>query len=180
MGDHGMLRKYRVDNEVPRGGEHAERPARRDRHDGHVEIPLTRYALFGSGRLELSDNIAAVLQVNFSEDETDTQLGSNCAISASGARNVPHGTGIYAPSVGAGGATLPAYLPGGAYGLNCAATGGCTNSQVWPTSPELNQLLNSRPFPDRPWILQDFTDYAGNRTHGERHADVSIPGRLRG
>ena len=128
-----------------------------------MEIPLTRYALFGSGRLELSDNIAAVLQVNFSEDETDTQLGDNYLGSFWGA-NVPHGSGIYAPSLGAGGATLPAYLPGGVYGLNCAATGGCTNSEVWPTSPELNQLLNSRTFPDRPWILQDFTDYAGKRT----------------
>jgi outer membrane receptor protein involved in Fe transport len=162
-GDERMLRKYRVDNEVPRAANTPNGQLVEIDTTGMMEIPLTRYALFGSGRLELSDKVAAVLQVNFSEDETDTQLGDNYLGSFWGA-NVPHGTGIYAPSVGAGGATLPAYLPGGAYGLNCAATGGCTNSEVWPTSPELNQLLNSRPFPDRPWILQDFTDYAGKRT----------------
>ena len=78
---------------------------------------------------------------------------------------VPHGTGIYAPSVGTGGATLPAYLPGGAYGLNCGPTGGCTNSQVWPTSAPMSQLLDSRVTnPNAPWSMASFTDYAGKRT----------------
>ena len=76
--------------------------------------------------------------------------------------------------------TLPAYLTGGIYGLNCAPTGGCTNSQVWPTAPTLTQLLDSRqldpdgagPLPpgaagsgaNAPWSMASFTTYAGKRT----------------
>ena len=182
MGDDVMLRKYRIDNEqqqpLPPANTTAGTLVELDT-TGMMEIPLERYALFGSGRLEVSDNVSAVLQVNFSEDETDTQLGDNYLGSFWGAY-VPHGTGIYAPSVGAGGATLPAYLPGGAYGLSCAPTGGCTNSQVWPTAPTLTQLLDSRqldpdgngPAPvgaagsgaNAPWSMASFTTYAGKRT----------------
>jgi len=165
MGDDVMIRKYRVDNEQQQVPPPANVTGQLVEIDttGMMEIPLDRYALFGSGRLELSDNVSAILQVNFSEDETSTQLGDNYLGSFWGAY-VPHGTGIYAPSVGAGGNTLPAYLPGGAYGLNCAPTGGCTNSQVWPTSQALTQLLDSRQNPNAAWSMASFTDYAGKRT----------------
>jgi outer membrane receptor protein involved in Fe transport len=167
MGDDLMMRKYRVDNELQR----VPPPATTTQGQlveidttGMLEIPLDRYALFGSGRLEVSDNVAAILQVNFSEDETDTQLGDNYLGAFWGAY-VPHGSGIYAPSVNTLGNTLPAYLPGGIYGLNCAPTGGCTNSQVWPTSPALTQLLDSRAAnPNAPWSMSSFTQYAGKRT----------------
>jgi iron complex outermembrane receptor protein len=182
MGDNVMLRKYRIDNEqqqpIPPANTTAGTLVEQDT-TGMLEIPLDRYALFGSGRLEVSDNVSAIVQVNFSEDETDTQLGDNYLGSFWGAY-VPHGTGIYAPSVGAGGNTLPAYLAGGIYGLNCAPTGGCTNSQVWPTAPALTQLLDSRrldpdgagPAPagatgsaaNAPWSMASFTTYAGKRT----------------
>ena len=175
MGDDVMLRKYRIDNEqqqVPPPASVQNQLVQIDT-TGMMEIPLERYALFGSGRLAVSDNVSAIVQVNFSEDETDTQLGDNYLGAFWGAY-VPHGTGIYAPSVGAGGATLPAYLPGGAYGLSCAPTGGCTNSQVWPTSAAMTQLLDSRqldpdglgPLPpgaagtgaNVPWSMASFTD----------------------
>ncbi len=163
FGDDVMLRKYRVDNEVPRPANSPNGQLVQIDTTGMLQIPLQRYALFGSGRLEITDNVAAVLHVNFSEDETDTQLGDNY-LGAFWGTYVPHGTDIYAPSVNALGDTLPAYQPGGLYGLNCAPTGGCTNSQAWPTSPELTQLLDSRPFPNRPWSMSSFTDYAGKRT----------------
>jgi outer membrane receptor protein involved in Fe transport len=163
FGDDVMLRKYRVDNEVPRPANSPNGQLVQIDTTGMLQIPLQRYALFGSGRLELSDNVAAVLHVNFSEDETDTQLGDNY-LGAFWGTYVPHGTGIYAPSVNSSGDTLPAYLPGGLYGLDCAPTGGCTNSQVWPTSPELTQLLDSRPQANLPWSMSSFTDYAGKRT----------------
>ena len=57
---------------------------------------------------------------------------------------VPHGNNVYAPSVDAQGNTLAAYRPGGAHGLNCGPTGGCTVSQVWPVTPEFQALLDSR------------------------------------
>ena len=92
--------------------------------------------------------------MNFSQDETNT-LQEEAAASGGRGTQIPYGTGIYAPSVDAGGNTLAAYLPGGAFGLNCAPTGGCTNSQAFPVKPELATLLNSRPQPNLPWQLSN-------------------------
>ncbi len=158
-----MLRKYRVDNEQPRPPNSPHGQLVEIDTTGMMQIPLDRIALFGSGRLAITDNLSAILQVNFSEDETDTQLGDNYLGSFWGAY-VPHGDEIYAPSVDAEGNTLPAYLPGGLYGLNCPPVGGCTLSEVWPTPPELTQLLDSRPNPNAPWAMSSFTTYAGKRT----------------
>src|SRR5690606_8457191 len=121
-------------------------------------------------------NVSAMLQDNFSEDETDTQLGDNYLGAFWGAY-VPHGSQIYAPSVDEQGNTLPAYLPGGLYGLNCAPVGGCTNSEVWPTPPELTQLLDSRPNPDAPWSMSGFKTIPGNRsTLNVVHTDLFLVG----
>ena len=158
-----MLRKIRVDNEQPRPANSPHGQLVEIDTTGMMQIPLERVALFGSGRVGLTDNLTAFLQVNFSEDKTDTQLGDNYLGAFWGAY-VPHGTDIYEPSVDAGGNTLPAFLPGGLYGLACAPVGGCTNSEVWPTSPELSQLLDSRPNPNAPWSMSSFTTYAGKRT----------------
>ncbi|MEJ0038032.1 MAG: TonB-dependent receptor [Gammaproteobacteria bacterium] len=77
---------------------------------------------------------------------TSTRFGDFVPAGNQWGVTVPYGTGIYAPSVNnATNATNPAYLPGGAYGLNCPATGGCTNSQAFPVPPELAALLTSRP-----------------------------------
>jgi len=158
-----MLRKIRVDNEQPRPPNSPHGQLVEIDTTGMLQIPLDRIALFGSGRVRLTDNVSAVVQVNFSEDETDTQLGDNYLGAFWGAY-VPHGSEIYAPSVDEEGNTLPAYLPGGLYGLECAPVGGCTNSEVWPTPPELTQLLDSRPDPNAPWSMSSFTTYAGKRT----------------
>ncbi len=158
-----MLRKIRVDNEQPRPANSPHGQLVEIDTTGMMQIPLERVALFGSGRVGLTDNLTAFLQVNFSEDKTDTQLGDNYLGAFWGAY-VPHGTAIYAPSVDAAGNTLPAYLPGGLYGLECAPVGGCSSSEVWPTPPELSQLLDSRPDPNAPWSMSSFTTYAGKRT----------------
>src|SRR5690606_37887111 len=158
-----MLRKVRVDNEQPRPPNSPHGQLVEIDTTGMMQIPLDRFALFGSGRVGITDNVSAILQVNFSEDETDTQLGDNYLGAFWGAY-VPHGSEIYAPSVDEEGNTLPAYLPGGLYGLNCAPVGGCTNSEVWPTPPELTQLLDGRPNPAAPWSMSSFTTYAGKRT----------------
>lgn len=159
-----FVRKIRIDNEVPRPANTPHGQLVEIDTTGMLEIPLDRYSVFGSARLNMTDTISAVLQMNFSEDETDTQLGDNYLGSFWGAY-VPHGTGIYAPSVNAGGQTLPAYLPGGAFGLQCGPVGGCTNSQVFPTTPELDAVLNSRTAnANAPWSMASFTNYAGKRT----------------
>lgn len=168
-----FLRKVRIDNEVPRPTTSLHGQIVEQDTTGMLEIPLDRYSLFGTGRLALADNVSAFLQFNFSEDETDTQLGDNYLGSFWGAY-VPHGTDRYAASVtGPGGdgilgngddPTNPAYMAGGVYGLQCAALGGCTNSEVWPTTPALTQLLDSRGNANAPWSMASFTNYAGKRT----------------
>src|SRR5262249_15061347 len=73
-----------------------------------------------------------------------------------------HGNGIYAPSLNSDGSTNVAYRAGGQFGLNCPATGGCSKSQVFPVSPELAAVLDSRPNPEADWSLNygmDFGDY---------------------
>jgi hypothetical protein len=75
---------------------------------------------------------------------------------------IPHGTGLYtgdssrgiASSLNTDGTTNRDYLAGGKYGLNCAPTGGCTNSQVFPVSAELATLLDARNNPNDPFALQ--------------------------
>jgi outer membrane receptor for ferrienterochelin and colicin len=65
-----------------------------------------------------------------------------------------NGNGIIEPNE-PGDRTDPAYLPGGRYGLNCNATPtaqapwhdglpGCTNSEAWPISPEVYNLMITR------------------------------------
>jgi outer membrane receptor protein involved in Fe transport len=106
-------------------------------------FPLERYSLFAKGEFEVAPNVDAYVQGNFAKTITDTLLQYSPANNGWQV-TVPYGADIYAPSVGAGGATLPAYLPGGVYGLNCPATGGCTQSQAFPLPAELQFLLNSR------------------------------------
>jgi outer membrane receptor protein involved in Fe transport len=127
-----------------------------------AQIPLERYSLFGRAHLDLSDSITAFAQVLYSENSTRA-TGSDPPMLGGWRTNIPHGSGIYAPSVAANGNTLIDYLPGGKYGLNCAPTGGCTNSQVWPTPPELTALLNSRPNPNADFDVRQGLVWAGSR-----------------
>ena len=131
--------------------------------DGYVSSPLERYSLFGRAFYDLGDNTRAFLQGTFSEVEVDSVGPWTLAIVASQA-TIPHGTGIYAPSLNATtGATNAAYLPGGAYGLNCPPTGGCTNSQAFPVPSELATLLDSRSTPNANFTLQRYLDFMPSR-----------------
>ncbi len=127
-----------------------------------LSIPLDRYAIFGRGRYAITDNLTAFVQGTFTDSHTETRQGFSPASNAWGA-NIPHGTGIYAPSVNAAGNTLPDYLLGGRHGLDCPATGGCTNSQAFPTPAELATLLDSRPQPNATWQLNRVLDFLGPR-----------------
>src|SRR5690606_8848575 len=133
--------------------------------------PLERYALFGNGQLELSDRISAFIRGTFSRSRTDTVYSY---LSATGVRDIgiPHGDEIYTGDPAAGvpsslnedGTTHEAYLPGGAYGLNCAPVGGCTLSEVWPTPPEVAALLDSRPNPNAPFRVDHPLTYLPRST----------------
>ena len=81
--------------------------------------------------------------MNFVNTENRQVLQPTGAVGGFGAL-IPHGTAVYGPSLAADGSTLPEYRAGGSRGLACPATGGCTNSQAFPVSPELATLLDAR------------------------------------
>lgn len=111
--------------------------------DLRYSSPLERYSLFGKAHYELTDWLEAFTQVNFANTTNRQVLQPSGAVGGFAA-SVPYGNAIYGPSLATNGSTLPEYVAGGAYGLNCPATGGCTNSQAFPVSPELAALLNAR------------------------------------
>jgi outer membrane receptor protein involved in Fe transport len=112
--------------------------------DLRYSSPLTRYSLFGKADFEITEGLEAFSQVNFVNTKNRQVLQPSGAVGAGFNSQIPHGSAVYGPSRAADGSTLPAYLPGGSLGLNCPATGGCTNSQAFPVSPELAALLDAR------------------------------------
>jgi outer membrane receptor protein involved in Fe transport len=129
-----------------------------------VSIPEDRYSLFGRADYDILDKLSFFIQGNFTKTHTQSVLQFSPAVNG-WAANIPTGTGIYAPSLAADGVTTRAeYLAGGRYGLNCPATGGCTNSQAFPVSPELAAVLASRGNPNAPWTLNRVLDFIGPRS----------------
>ena len=125
-----------------------------------ANVPLDRTSVFGRAQYDLSDHVTAYAQLLSVESSTE-RLWSMSPMTGGWGMTIPHGTAIYGPSLNVDGTTTNAnYLPGGRFGLNCAATGGCTNSQVWPVSPELAQLLDSRPNPNAPWTFNSSLDFS--------------------
>jgi len=126
---------------------------------GHkANVPLERYSLFGRAEYELTDNVSMHMQVSNVESKT-FQLWQVSPATGGWSSTIPHGTGVYAPSLAADGSTLPAYRAGGTFGLNCPATGGCTNTQAFPVSPELARLLDSRANPNSSFNLSYSLDF---------------------
>jgi outer membrane receptor protein involved in Fe transport len=108
-------------------------------------VPLDRYSMFAKAEYDITDRFTAYLRGNFAHTQTDTATQYNSAVNNWGA-TIPvgfEGT-LWADSRNANGTTKAAYLPGGAYGVNCPAMGGCTESQAFPLPPELEALLRSR------------------------------------
>jgi outer membrane receptor protein involved in Fe transport len=140
--------------------------------DALISIPLDRYSVFGRGVYDLTDRVSAFVQANFAETQTETVLVQSLA-GGGWSVFIPHGTDRYADSVTGPGPdgvpgnaddpTNPAYVAGGLYGIACAPTGGCTNSEVFPTPQELTALLDSRLNPNVPWQLNRVTDFLGSR-----------------
>ncbi len=123
-----------------------------------ANVPLERHSLFAKGEYALSDDVSLHLQGNIVESST-FQLWQVSPATGGWSSTIPHGTGIYAPSVGPGNVTLAAYRPGGQFGLNCPATGGCTNTQAFPVSPELGRLLDARANPNATYNLSYSLDF---------------------
>jgi iron complex outermembrane recepter protein len=127
---------------------------------GHkATVPLERTSMFARANYEIYDGLNVFVQTNNVESNLRQLWQWSPAVGGWHAP-IPHGTGVYAPSVLANGNTAPAYLPGGSYGLNCGPVGGCSKSQAYPTPPELTQLLDSRTNPEANWQMNHFFDYA--------------------
>ncbi len=129
--------------------------------DQQHSAPLSRSSMFGRGRIEIADNVAAFGQLLLAESKSESRERIVGMIGGWGG-TVPHGSDIYAPSVDANGNTLLDYQPGGRFGLNCGPVGGCTNSETWPKSPELQTLLDSRADPGAPVSVGTATPWFGN------------------
>lgn len=130
--------------------------------DQQHSAPLSRNSLFGRARVELADNVSGFGQLMFAESSSQHRERIVGMIGGWGG-SVPHGDDIYAPSVDGDGNTLPEFLAGGRFGLNCAPVGGCSKSEAWPKSPELQALLDSRPDREAPASVGTATTWFGNR-----------------
>jgi iron complex outermembrane recepter protein len=112
--------------------------------DLRYSSPLERYSIFGKANFELNDRVEAFTQINFVNTST-VQVSQPSGAVGGFAATIPYGNDRYGPSLAADGVTtLPEYRAGGRHGLNCPATGGCTQSQAFPVPAELAALLNSR------------------------------------
>jgi len=123
-----------------------------------LSTPQTRYSFFARGDYEVVNNIRFVTQANFSRTQTRTLSLNTVAIGSFGTM-IPYDDLIYtgnstlgiASSLLANGNTHADYLAGGRYGLTCGPVGGCTNKQVYPVTPEVAALLDSRANKTAPW-----------------------------
>lgn len=149
--------------------------------DQWSSIPLDRNSIFAKAEYGITDSINAIMQANFSRNRNKTQLGfAGAGLNANNAR-VPYGTTIYAPSLEADGITTqPAYLPGGLYGLNCPATGGCTESQAFPLPAEMQTLLNSRTNREDDIRINRNLDFMGLRRQATQTTTFQILAGLEG
>lgn len=159
-----------------------------------IAVPLERYSLFAKANYDVTENISVFGNVTFARTLTTTSSQFSPAVPG-WAVAIPVGTGIYtnsfdnptlrsffnptgaitgynaatgAPIFDPAAPTNPAYITGGAFGLNCAATGGCTNSQVFPMPAEVQTLLASRGFfgsaANEPVTVGRVLDFLGERT----------------
>ncbi len=116
----------------------------------YLVLPLTRYNVFARGDYEITDWLSVFGQGLFSHVETYTRNEPG-PITGGWGVSVPHGDYLwtgndYSPSslLGDGVTTNPLYTAGGAYGLNCGPTGGCTASEVFPVPTDLASILDAR------------------------------------
>ena len=138
-----------------------------DREHNYLQIPLDRYALFGSGRFALDDNLEVFAETRFSESFTV-------------ARGFTSGVfNVWSPTV----PFNPLYDD-----PNSPTFGPPPDGSPWhPVPPQLGALLASRPVPDEPWIYVGGLDYLENfRTEttsnvyqviGGLRGDVTVRGR---
>jgi iron complex outermembrane recepter protein len=115
-------------------------------------FPLERNSAFAKGHFDVSDNVKITGQAMFTRTHTETSLGLGADNITFWGVPIPFSDAVYTgdpahgipSSLNADGTTNAAYRAGGRFGLNCPATGGCTQKQAWPVPPQISQLFQSR------------------------------------
>ncbi len=149
--------------------------------DQILSSPQDRWAFFSKGEYDITDNVRFVAQGYFATTETISRSFYN-SMSGSVGVEIPYNDEIYEgnadfdipSSVLANGNTHPDYLSGGLYGLNCPETGGCTNKQVYPLTPDLVTLLESRSTPDANYRVNIIPTAFGRRRTENRNQTFNI------
>jgi outer membrane receptor protein involved in Fe transport len=113
-----------------------------DREHSYLQLPLDRYAVFGSGRIAITDNIDVFSQIHFS------QTFATAAGFVSGVFNVWSPTIPYNPAYDDPSSPTFGQAPAG--------------TPRHPVPAALAALLNSRPVPDAPWTYAGGLDYLPN------------------
>jgi len=131
-----------------------------DREHNYLQIPLDRYALFGSGRFRLADNVEVFAETRFSETFTV-------------ARGFTSGVfNVWSPTI----PFNPEYDD-----PNSPTFGPPPDGSPWhPVPPQLGALLASRPDPTEPWIYVGGLDYLENFRTETTSNVYQVIGGLRG
>ena len=143
-----------------------------------TSTPLERLSGFASGHFDLTDTVRVTGQAMVTRTKTESSLGLAAANINQWGAGVPFGNAIYRGNSGvkfdipdslidvngngiadAGDRTDPSYTLGGRYGVQCEGPAtaampwldglpGCTNSEAWPISPEVYNLMITRGNPN--------------------------------
>jgi outer membrane receptor protein involved in Fe transport len=139
-----------------------------------TSTPLERLSAFANGHFDVADNIRVTGQAMVSRTKTESSLGLAAANINQWGAAIPFGNELYLgnsnpyfdipSSLNPNGTTNSAYTINGQYGVECDAAPtaampwldglpGCTQSEAWPTSPEVWRLMNSRTNPNNDvWV----------------------------
>ncbi|WP_160589216.1 TonB-dependent receptor domain-containing protein [Alteraurantiacibacter aestuarii] len=142
--------------------------------DQLLSSPQDRWSIYSKGEYEITDNVRFISQGYYAITETVSRSFYN-SMSGSVGVEIPYNDAIYTGNATFGipssllgnGNTHPDFLAGGAYGLDCPATGGCSNRLVYPLTPDLTTLLNSRSTPTANYRVNTIpTAFGRRRTEG--------------
>ncbi|MCL6252003.1 TonB-dependent receptor [Altererythrobacter sp. KTW20L] len=149
--------------------------------DQLLSSPQDRWAFFSKGEYDITDSIRLVGQAYYAMTETRSVSFYN-SMSGSVGVEIPYDNEIYTgnadfdipSSVLANGNTNPDFLSGGLYGLDCPAVGGCTNRQVYPVTPDMVTLLNSRANPNASYRVNVIPTAFGRRRTENRNQTFNM------
>jgi outer membrane cobalamin receptor len=160
--------------------------------------PLERLSAFGKGHFDISDKVRVTGSASYTRTEAETSLGLTADLISFWGAAVPYGMDAYNGNPAAGipatmidtngdfipDATHPAYLPGGRFGVNCDAQPtaaepwhdglpGCTQTEAWPVTPQVWQLMNARKNPNQDIWISRPPDYIRNAIGSSRAGETT-------